>query len=1021
MIEYANAAFYKTLGYRYSSLQEFLSPLEMKKTKHAIRFCIENSMEENAMIRLDERSDIVYQVRFKPVDECTILLLANAELQSSLDTDQKEIVSLFGNIRETADNGIWFIDFGLQRASWSDGMYQILELDKHACEAMVSDDTDFYLQFVDHADLPLLLEKRKELMETGADVDLVYHVITSKGNRKKIHTTINILEKNGGTVVKCVGVSRDITDHTKLSELLLQQTSELALREKMLQFGSWQYDLKTGHMEWSDGTYWLFGYDPYAERRFMHVDLDLVLSHLDETDANTILDFFKDPDHEKRENTDSSFLITRKNGDKRKLELQVKVLRNESGIAEKIYGTVRDITEKDQLVQELISYKKMVQEKEEFLGQGSFEYEIETGRNYISEGLLKIYEISKEEAEDLTLRRLFENCFDPKEQQRIYAVFKELILSGGAREIEVSATVNGKLKDLEVYVKALQTISGKTERLVGTTKDITAIKGLYNQLLRFKEDLTEREHLLKHGTWDLDLATGRYSCSDGLFEVFGVNNSISGFNMEDHLLPGEVEKLKASKQEVLRNGSAYLDDLMIRTVDGSLKYIEMFSKLILNSKGEPVRIVGIGRDVSRLQSFKKELKDQVMRGEVMNQELTEAKGKLETKLLELEKANQELQLYKQTMLDKDEFLNQGTWEMDIKTGNIEYSRGIYRLFGYHHKEEMAAWDKVGKDLSLHIDEDERKRSSEDWVKILEEADTYLREMEITAKDGYRRRLETFGKVFRDENGKAYKVIGTTRDITKLKEYEQELEVKINELNRSNRDLEEFAYIASHDLHEPLRKLSTFGQRLGSNADKELSATNKDYLNRMLKATENMRNLIDNLLEFSRVTRGGATFFKTDLDQLVSEVLSEQELRIEETKAEIVVDPLPQLEVVPSQIKQVFNNLLNNALKFVRPGVKPVISFRCQHLSLEEQKYLRLKQNREYFKITVEDNGIGFDRIYAEKIFQIFQRLHGKSEYTGSGIGLAICRKIADNHKGMIFAESEPGKGSRFMIILPNKP
>jgi PAS domain S-box-containing protein len=443
--------------------------------------------------------------------------------------------------------------------------------------------------------------------------------------------------------------------------------------------------------------------------------------------------------------------------------------------------------------------------------------------------------------------------------------------------------------------------------------------------------------------------------------------------------------------------------------------------LILDKNGEPDRIIGITRDVSRLQSFKKELKDQVMRVDVMNQELTEAKRKLEIKLTELEKANQELQLYKQTMLDKDEFLNQGTWEWDLKTGRMDYSRGIYRLFGYHHKDEMAEWDKADKDIRLHMDDEERKRNDEDWEKILEEADTYLREMEITTKDGFRRRLETFGKVFRDETGKAYKVIGTTRDVTKLKEYEQELEVKLYELNRSNKDLEEFAYIASHDLHEPLRKLSTFGQRLSASAYDELSATNKDYLERMLRATENMRNLIDNLLEFSRVTRGAATFVKTDLNQLLSEVLNEQELRIEETDAEVKVDKMPELEVVPSQMKQLFNNLLNNALKFIRPEVKPQIAFRCVPLSPEERSRYKLKQNREYFRVSVEDNGIGFDKIYAERIFQIFQRLHGKSEYTGSGIGLAICRKIADNHKGLIFAESEPGKGSLFTIILPNKP
>ena len=195
-------------------------------------------------------------------------------------------------------------------------------------------------------------------------------------------------------------------------------------------------------------------------------------------------------------------------------------------------------------------------------------------------------------------------------------------------------------------------------------------------------------------------------------------------------------------------------------------------------------------------------------------------------------------------------------------------------------------------------------------------------MEIVTKDGYRRRLETFGKVFRDENGIPYKVIGTTRDITKLKEYEQELEVKVNELNRSNKDLEEFAYIASHDLHEPLRKLSTFGQRLVSSAREDLSPANRDYLDRMLKAADNMRNLIDNLLEFSRVTRGAATFIKADLNKLVEEVVAEQELRIEESGAQVSIDPMPELEIVPSQIKQVFNNLLNNALKFIRNDAVP---------------------------------------------------------------------------------------------------
>jgi PAS domain S-box-containing protein len=689
-----------------------------------------------------------------------------------------------------------------------------------------------------------------------------------------------------------------------------------------------------------------------------------------------------------------------------------------------IQGTVEDKSrwENHKLVEELSSYKQMVQEKEEFLGQGSFELNLVTGVEGISTGLLSIFG-RESTGTSPTIYDLLRHYFDPAEQCRILEFFKDISETGDGREIEVNIVVNGRQKALEIFAKVYRNDGGKTERIVGTVKDITAIRAVYNELLQFKKELTERELLLKHGTWEFNVGSREFNYSAGLFEVFGVGSDKedSSFRMDNFCMPGEQQKADRIMEDVLEYDTAYLDDLMVRTSKGDIKYVEVFARLVRNSGGEPERIIGISRDISRVHSFKMALKDQLIQVDRMNQQLTEAKEKLEIQLAALEKANHELQLYKQTMLDKDEFLNQGTWEWDIRSNDITYSRGIYRLFGYHHKDEMKEWDESGKDMFRHLNEEERNRSYEDWENILEEADTYLREMEIVSKDGFQRRLETFGKVFREDNGKAYKVIGTTRDITKLKEYEQDLEIKIDELNRSNRDLEEFAYIASHDLLEPLRKLTIFGQRLSSSAEDELSPTNRDYLGRMLKASENMRNLIDNLLEFSRVTRGAATFVKTDLNQLVEEVIFEQELKIEETGATVSAEKMPVLEVVPSQLKQVFNNLLNNALKFIQPTVKPSIAFECEHLSPAERLRYKLKSNREYYKISVRDNGIGFEKSYAEKIFQIFQRLHGKSEYTGSGIGLAICRKIADNHKGLIFAESEPGEGSIFTIILPNKP
>jgi light-regulated signal transduction histidine kinase (bacteriophytochrome) len=187
---------------------------------------------------------------------------------------------------------------------------------------------------------------------------------------------------------------------------------------------------------------------------------------------------------------------------------------------------------------------------------------------------------------------------------------------------------------------------------------------------------------------------------------------------------------------------------------------------------------------------------------------------------------------------------------------------------------------------------------------------------------------------------------------------------------------------------------------------------------MLAATDNMRMLIDNLLEFSRTSRISEPFVKTDLNNIVSDVIADLELKIEETSTSITSDTLPVIDAIPVQMRQLFTNLFTNAIKFKGEDSTPKIEIRCYELSDEEKEYNHLRQNSVYYKIIVKDYGIGFEPEFSMKIFQIFQRLHGKAEYPGSGIGLAICKKIVDNHSGRIFAQSEPGKGAEFITILP---
>jgi light-regulated signal transduction histidine kinase (bacteriophytochrome) len=255
-------------------------------------------------------------------------------------------------------------------------------------------------------------------------------------------------------------------------------------------------------------------------------------------------------------------------------------------------------------------------------------------------------------------------------------------------------------------------------------------------------------------------------------------------------------------------------------------------------------------------------------------------------------------------------------------------------------------------------------------------------------------------------------------VLEKEKFQKILENKVRELDRSNKELEEFAYIASHDLQEPLRKITSFSERLKEKLPSNLEPDVQLYLNRMLAATENMRTLIDNLLEFSRTSRNREPFAKVDLNNTLADVKADLELKIEESSAQIEANKLPVIDAIPMQMRQLFTNLFTNAIKFKKADQPPRIRITCRVLSNEEVDARHLRPNLRYYLISVSDEGIGFDQEYAEKIFQIFQRLHGKAEYPGSGIGLAICKKIADNHMGTIYSESVQGKGATFNIILP---
>lgn len=419
-----------------------------------------------------------------------------------------------------------------------------------------------------------------------------------------------------------------------------------------------------------------------------------------------------------------------------------------------------------------------------------------------------------------------------------------------------------------------------------------------------------------------------------------------------------------------------------------------------------------------------------------------------TEVTEQVLARQKIEQAEQSLRDAVELAELGTWELD-PVNNI----GTY-------SSRMATWTGISKlqtpleEYFALIDEKDRERIKTNVLKALESGSNGLYFEEYTLKNketGQERIVQAKGRAFFSKDGTAYVMRGTALDITEqrliqkalerqVQERTEELEASneelaaINEeymatneeltqsnnlLTQSNQNLQEFAYIASHDLQEPLRKIQSFGNLLSSRYNKDLG-DGSHLIERMQNAAGRMSILIQDLLVFSRVSSKQDAFQTISLSTIVEEALSDLEITIQDSGAIVHVGNLPVMKGDESQMRQLFQNLLSNALKFKKDDVTPEISVECKKITYSElpMHVKPVKYAPEYYVIQVSDNGIGFDPQYKNRIFQVFQRLHGKSEFAGTGVGLAICEKVAINHGGEISAEGQPGQGAVFSVYLP---
>lgn len=537
-------------------------------------------------------------------------------------------------------------------------------------------------------------------------------------------------------------------------------------------------------------------------------------------------------------------------------------------------------------------------------------------------------------------------------------------------------------------------------------EDVTNQNELLEKTIQIENQLNEAEKLFNYGSWEWTFGNEFVIWSNGLYEIFGYDKeSYKDSKMpygayQNHISKDDIDRVvKFSLNALDEKKDIYEFEHEIIDLKGNTKQIAVRGKSFFDEKGQITRVIGTSQDITEIKRIKREL---------------------EAKVEELSNANEELKKNKDLFKEAEALMNYGSFEWDVKKDEILWSDGLKKL--YAGSDILKLPNHININFYYNrVHDDDLANVKKVIQNAFEEKIPYAFEHKIVDLDGVEKYVQTKGWVNIDEVGNVLKFIGNTVEVTELKAYEKELERKLEELNHSNQELEQFAYVASHDLKEPLRKITAFGDRLNQKFSQQLDDDARFYLSRMVDSASRMEVLMENLLSYSRLSRKLVTFEQVSLNKTLENVLSDLELKITETNAQIHVGKMPTIQASTPKMQQLFQNLISNALKFVKPNQIPKIWIEAEEAHKKELSKLGLDyKNKSYYKIKVKDNGIGFDPEYAERIFVIFQRLHGRSEFEGTGLGLAICRKIVENHQGLIYAESIPNNGATFVMFLPTR-
>jgi len=573
------------------------------------------------------------------------------------------------------------------------------------------------------------------------------------------------------------------------------------------------------------------------------------------------------------------------------------------------------------------------------------------------------------------------------------------------KPIEIFALKKSEV-EIPVELKISSSKVNGRHMFIGFVRDISVRKQADETIKNKTLQLVEAQQLAHIGSWEWDVVNNKIVWSDELYRLFGVtpeNFEASYENFLKYIFPEDREMVNDIIQKAFTDHQPFKFLHKVVFSDGNVRVISATGKVNVNKEGQTIRMTGTAQDITEQIKYETELRES------------------EERFLKIFDSNP----VPMTL-------------SEIKTNKIKYANNLfYAAFGYspeevigHTSEELNLMSREENERVVDIilgAINETRSIAELQLLSVEETEELLSKFKQTDA------MKNFEIQYTRKNGKTFPAlvsyelirfgnerftIASYQDISERKNEQEQLKRQNEKLEKMNKELQSFAYVSSHDLQEPLRKIQTFASRILEKENQNLSDHGKEQFSRMFNAAKRMQTLIEDLLAYSRTNTEELEFESSDLVKVVEEVKEDMKEELQLKKAVIEVEEACGIKIIPFQFRQLLNNLIGNAIKFSKPGVAPYIEIKCEISKGKKFNNPKLLPHQNYCRILFSDNGIGFDSQYSDKIFEVFQRLHDRESYSGTGIGLAIVKKIVENHNGIISATGEVNRGATFEMYIP---